>query len=103
MINDTYGLSPMQQGMLYHTLCDPHAGLYIEQFIFDFPDESLNIPAFRRSWERVVSRHPALRTSFQSDGSQVAVQNVHDSVSLPFEHKDWRKLPLPEQKARLEA
>jgi hypothetical protein len=27
MISDTYGLSPMQQGMLYHTLCDPHAGL----------------------------------------------------------------------------
>jgi hypothetical protein len=41
MIEDTYGVSPLQHGVLYHTLDDRHAELYIEQFIFDFPDEDL--------------------------------------------------------------
>ena len=31
-IEDGYPLTPVQEGMLFHTLVDPEAGNYIEQF-----------------------------------------------------------------------
>jgi surfactin family lipopeptide synthetase C len=102
-IEDRYPLSPMQQGMLFHTLYDRHAGLYIGQAIFDFPDQDLNIPAFQQAWDHVVARHPSLRTSFHWDGSETPVQYVHASVDLPFYVEDWRDLPSSEQHGRLEA
>src|SRR6266480_2208173 len=89
-IEDSYGLSPMQQGMLFHTLYEPHAGLYIGQVIFDLHDQDLNIPAFQKSWNHVVARHPTLRTSFHWEGSEAPLQQVHASVDLPFEFEDWR-------------
>ena len=42
MVEDRYGLSPMQLGILFHTLYDRAAGLYIEQCIFDFPGRDLD-------------------------------------------------------------
>ncbi len=31
-IDDIYPLTPMQEGMLFHTLYDPNSGQYFEQF-----------------------------------------------------------------------
>jgi natural product biosynthesis luciferase-like monooxygenase protein len=103
IIEDRYGLSPMQLGILFHTLYDRQAGLYIEQVIFDFPGRDLNIAAFRQSWERVVARHPSLRTSFHWEALDAPLQHVHATVDLPFDVEDWRSLSGSEQKACLDA
>ena len=103
IVEDRYGLSPMQLGILFHTLYDRQAGLYIEQCIFDFPGQDLNIAAFQQSWERVVARHPSLRTSFHWEGLEAPLQYVHASVDLPFNVEDWRKLDTSEQKRRMDA
>jgi natural product biosynthesis luciferase-like monooxygenase protein len=103
ILEDKYGLSPMQLGILFHTLYDRQAGLYIEQVIFDFPGQDLNVAAFQQSWERVVARHPSLRTSFHWEALDAPVQHVHASVALPFEVEDWRTLDKSEQKWRLDA
>ena len=75
-IVDTYLLSPMQQGMLFHSLLDPESGVDIQQGLWSLCEE-LNIPAFQRAWKQVVSRHPALRTGFRwqdiSDAQQLAI------------------------------
>ena len=36
-IEDIYELSPLQEGMLFHSLYDPRAGLYVQQFNFRLP------------------------------------------------------------------
>ena len=100
---DSYALSPMQESLLFHTLYDQGAGLYIEQFIFDFPDEDLNIAAFRRSWETVVGRHDTLRASFHWRGLEIPQQHVHGAVQIPFDVQDCRNLSPSRQKRRLEA
>jgi len=41
---ETYPLSPLQQGMLFHHLHNQESGEYIQQFIWRLP-EALNIPA----------------------------------------------------------
>ena len=102
-LEDRYGLSPMQLGILFHTLYDQQAGLYIEQCIFDFPGQDLSIAAFKQSWERVVARHASLRTSFHWEARDAPVQQVHASVDLPFDVQDWRSVDTSEQKRRLDA
>jgi hypothetical protein len=56
-----YPLSPMQQGMLFHTLYAPNSGMYFEQLVCTLRG-TLDVQAFQTAWQRVVERHPVLRT-----------------------------------------
>jgi surfactin family lipopeptide synthetase C len=62
-IEDIYKLSPMQQGMLFHTLYAPDSEVYREQTSCSLKG-NLNISAFQQAWGQVVQRHPILRTAF---------------------------------------
>jgi amino acid adenylation domain-containing protein len=99
-IEDSYRLSPVQQGMLFHSLNTRQSGVYHVQFICAF-HEDLNVSAFKKAWQRVAERHPILRTSFRWEGLKEPLQDVHTHVTLPFEEQDWRDLPMEEQKGRL--
>lgn len=91
-----FPLSPMQQGMLFHTLYAPEAEAYFEQLSFslqgDFDDQ-----AFERAWQEVVNRHQALRSSFRWEGLKEPVQVVHWRVKLEFERQDWTGRSKEEQ------
>ncbi len=62
-IESIYPLSPMQEGMLFHSLYEPESGVYFEQFSFTVHG-NLDVSAFELAWRQVVERHPALRTLF---------------------------------------
>ncbi len=98
---DSYPLSPMQQGMLFHSLFAPQSGLYIEQLICSL-HECLDVPAFERAWRRIVERHPVLRTSFHWEDGREPLQEVHRHVGAPWEYLDLRGLTTRRQKSRLE-
>src|SRR5215510_5116520 len=100
-IDDIYELSPMQQGMLFHTLYDPKSGVYFEQLSCTLRGD-LNISAFKRAWQHLMERHPALRTSFYWEDLDKPLQVVHTQVELPCEQQDWRGLTLSKQHERLE-
>jgi hypothetical protein len=96
---DGYELSPLQHGMMLHTLLDPGTGTYLLRA--DFPLENLDVAAFRQAWQRLIDRHSALRTSFHWEGLDHPVQVVHDVVEVPFEDVDWRGLSDKEQQKKL--
>jgi hypothetical protein len=96
-IEGSYPLSPIQQGMLFHSLYDNHAGVDIEQMVCALR-ENLNIPAFIRAWEHVVARHASLRVGFHWDGRDEPRQDVHRRVELPFELHDWQDVPARTKK-----
>jgi amino acid adenylation domain-containing protein len=100
-LEDIYELSPMQRGMLFHTLYAPHSGVYIEQAILGIQG-SLNPGAFHESWQRVVARHATLRTAFLWEELDEPVQVVYQAVRVPWEHHDWRELAPTARQARLE-
>ena len=100
-VAESYPLSPMQQGMLYHSLSAPHSGVDIEQVIGTL-SEDLRAAAFRQAWENVVERHAILRTGFHWSDPQPR-QEVHRHARLHFEQKDWRGLSEREQDNRWEA
>ncbi len=101
-IEDIYPLSPMQQGMLFHSLYEGHSGVYFEQTSWTLHG-SLDRAAFSRAWQQVIDRHSALRTSFVWEELDEPVQVVHRQVAVPFTFEDWRELNPEAQAARLEA
>jgi amino acid adenylation domain-containing protein/non-ribosomal peptide synthase protein (TIGR01720 family) len=101
-IEDLYELSPMQQGMLFHSLAAPESGVYVE-YMSCTVQGKLNIPAFKRAWQQVMDRHPVWRTSFYWEGFDKPLQVVNQYVNLPWEQFDWRVLPPVEQQKQLEA
>jgi amino acid adenylation domain-containing protein/non-ribosomal peptide synthase protein (TIGR01720 family) len=100
-IVDLYELSPMQQGMLFHTLYAPAAGHYIEQRICQIQG-SLDIPAFKHAWQCVVDRHPILRTGFYWEDIEKPLQVVFEAAELSWIEQDWQSLTPEEQNLALE-
>jgi len=82
-IESIYPLSPLQQGMLFHSLAEPASGLYLVQVTCMLRGR-FDVAAFQRAWQRVLTRHGALRTAFVWEGQKQAQQVVLRDVSLPF-------------------
>jgi amino acid adenylation domain-containing protein/non-ribosomal peptide synthase protein (TIGR01720 family) len=101
-IEDVYPLSPMQQGLLFHTLLDSASGVYIEQFCCTVHGE-IDQSRFQAAWQRAVDRHPALRTSFRHLGLRQPLQIVHRQVRIEFAYWDWRELSHEARQREFEA
>jgi amino acid adenylation domain-containing protein/non-ribosomal peptide synthase protein (TIGR01720 family) len=99
-VHDLYPLSPMQEGLLFHTLYAPESGVYFEQFHFTLEGE-LNLWAFQRAWQHLINRHTILRTSFVWEGLEKPVQIVYKQAKLPWVQLDLRQLTAREQQERL--
>ncbi|HEV2149199.1 MAG TPA: non-ribosomal peptide synthase/polyketide synthase [Longimicrobiaceae bacterium] len=99
-VEDVYPLTPMQEGMLFHSVYAPDGGAYVAQYGFALEGE-LDADAFERAWSRVVERHPALRSTYVWEGVTRPLQVVRSRVALPFERLDWRALPEEERAERL--
>ena len=90
-IVDSYPLSSLQQGMLFHCLDAEGHGVYVSQ-IFCTLDEDIDTAALGRAWQRIFERHAIFRTRFRWDGNQDPLQEIHRQVEIPFESADWRCL-----------
>ncbi len=99
-IDDLYELSPLQQGMLFHTLYAPASEAYFEQLLAILSGK-LNFPAFVRAWEDIVVRHPALRSSFYWEEIAKPLQMIGKQVDLPWTELDWQHLTLEAQQQQL--
>lgn len=100
-IEAVYPLSPMQQGMLFHSLYDSASDVYVNQLSWDFYGK-LNIPAFARAWQQVINRHSVLRTAFVWENLKEPLQIVGQYVKLDWEEQDWQNFPSAQQPKRLE-
>src|SRR6185436_8855034 len=101
-LEDLYELSPMQQGMLFHSIYSPNSGTYFEQSLFTIKGE-LNFDAFEGAWRRVLQRHSILRTAFLWEELEKPLQAVYRRVELPLETDDWRFLSVEERERRLQS
>ena len=96
---DVYELSPLQEGMLFHTIRDVGVGMYINQAVSTMED--VNVEALRGAWQKVLDRHSSLRTSFEWKDHDEPVQIVHKDVVIPFYTYDWREDSSAEQESKL--
>ncbi len=100
-IESMYPLSPMQQGMLFHTLLAPESGVYLNQRVCSLTGR-LQEAALQAAWQQVVERHEPLRTLFVWKGQGKPLQVVRRRVALPWQALDWRGLSADEQTPKLE-
>ncbi|SDH72406.1 non-ribosomal peptide synthase domain TIGR01720/amino acid adenylation domain-containing protein, partial [Pedobacter terrae] len=87
-ISAIYPLSPVQEGMLFHSLYDEHSTSYLNQFQCNIHGD-LNLELFKMSWELVIQKHTILRSGFHNHGFSLPVQSVHNQVELPFKILDF--------------
>ncbi|MBK5530550.1 non-ribosomal peptide synthetase [Pseudomonas sp. TH06] len=83
VIEDVYPLSPMQQGMLFHTLYEPQVEAYISQMRLDI--QGLDPQRFADAWQAALARHDVLRSSFHWQGLDSAHQVISRQVQLPLQ------------------
>ncbi|MGL5833958.1 MAG: amino acid adenylation domain-containing protein [Waterburya sp.] len=99
-IEDIYELTPIQTGILFHSLYDSENGLYLFQATFTIK-ALLNIDAFIAAWQQVVQRHAILRTGFYWEDVSQPLQVVYQQVTVPFECHDWREIQVEGQQEQL--
>ncbi|HEX5322499.1 MAG TPA: amino acid adenylation domain-containing protein [Capsulimonadaceae bacterium] len=87
-IEDAYGLSPLQQGILFHALYAPEEGVYHEQLLFTL-DPTFDLAALENAWRHVVDSHTILRTTFHWQSLDEPVQVVHPAVQVEIERHEW--------------
>ncbi|MBK3441399.1 non-ribosomal peptide synthetase [Pseudomonas lactis] len=101
-IEDVYPLTPMQEGLLLHTLLEPGTGLYYMQDRYRI-NSALDPERFAQAWQAVIARHEALRASFCWSVGEDMLQVIHKPGSTPIEYLDWSADPQDEQEPRLQA
>ncbi|HTC94629.1 MAG TPA: amino acid adenylation domain-containing protein, partial [Terriglobales bacterium] len=100
-IEDAYPLSPMQRGMLFHSLYESDAGAYIEQVSCELKG-SLGCDVFERAWQHTLRKHSVLRAFFLWQGLTEPVQVIPESVALRITQLDWRELSPAAQQVGLD-
>jgi amino acid adenylation domain-containing protein len=88
----SYPLSPQQQGMLLHEIASDRPGAYLEQIVCrsSVPLDELRLAA---AWRDVVAVYDVLRTTFSWSADGEPVQHVWAEVALPWTTLDWTDLP----------
>ncbi len=99
-VESFYPLSPMQQGMLFHTLYAPEGGLYVDQQACVLRG-ALDVAAFERAWQEAAALHPVMRTAFIWEGLKEPIQAVHRAARVHVAHHDWTALSAEEREERL--
>jgi hypothetical protein len=100
-LEDIYPLSPLQQGMLFHLMLAPGAGMYLNQMRCTLSGE-LDVEAFKAAFQQVIDRQQVLRTAFAWGTHDRPFQVVHRRMTLPWDEHDWRGVPATEQQERIE-
>lgn len=100
-IEDIYELSPMQSGMLFHSVYEAGQRMYFEQVVIPF-DASVDPDHFAGAWAAVTAANPALRTSVHWEDLDKPVQVVHRDARMEVETWDLRREPYGQKEAALQ-
>ncbi|MDI2591032.1 amino acid adenylation domain-containing protein [Pseudomonas sp. 681] len=80
-VQDIYGLTPLQAGILYHHLAADVGDPYLTQAQFAFASLD-HLHAFTQALQSVIERHDVFRSSFHWEGLSEPVQVVWRQASL---------------------
>jgi non-ribosomal peptide synthase protein (TIGR01720 family) len=99
-VEDICALTPVQQGMLFHSLYTPQSGIYFPQVACRLANR-LDLGVFQQAWHDTVNNHDALRASFFSGARGEMAQVIHRNVVPRWRLFDWRGLSPAEQAKQL--
>jgi len=92
---ETFGLTPLQQGMYYHYLLEPDSGVHLEQIVVDLPGD-IDPGCLESAWNLVIGRHEILRAGIEPRvegagprASRGPAHCIHESAAIVFSFVDW--------------
>jgi Condensation domain len=89
-VEDIYGLTPTQSGILYYALQASAPGMYAQQGTCAI-DGPLDVERLRDAWQSAIDAHAVLRTGFRWRGLAHPVQIVRRRASMDFRVVDWHE------------
>ena len=89
-LQDIYRLTPLQEGMLFHSINAPDSGVYIEQFVR--VATRLNVSLWEQAWNHVIANNDILRSGFFWEGLDKPVQVVKKQQQHTIRELDWSDL-----------
>ena len=98
-IEDVYPMSPLQEGLLFHTLQAPGSGVYMQQMSCRF-GAGFRVETFKRSWAALVGRHAILRSGYAWEGLEEPLAVVRRTAELEIVEEDWRGRSAEERERR---
>ena len=87
-IEALHPLSPMQEGLLFHSLYEPSSGAYFEQMVCEIRG-AVDVEAFEQAWQQVVARHPVLRSAPVWEGLERPLAWVRNRIDVRLERREW--------------
>ncbi|MED5221793.1 MULTISPECIES: amino acid adenylation domain-containing protein [Bacillus] len=100
-VQDMYYLSPMQEGMLFHTLHHQEKGFYVEQMDMNVKG-TLRYDLLEKSMNIIVERYDIFRTVFLHERVKRPVQVVLKERPFTLDVVDLQDLSEDDQLERLE-
>ncbi|MGG6314126.1 non-ribosomal peptide synthetase [Paenibacillus macerans] len=101
-VQDIYYLSPMQEGMLFHTLLHPGQSFYIEQIAIPVKG-AFRTELLQRSMDVIMERYDIFRTVFVHEKMKRPVQVVLKQRPCPIREIDLSDLAADERKRHIES
>ncbi|MFG2094578.1 non-ribosomal peptide synthase/polyketide synthase [Streptomyces sp. NPDC048612] len=89
-VEDLYPLTPMQAGMLFHSLMDPDAHTYFNQVQLVLSGVT-DPAALATAWQRTADANPVLRTRLVWEETAEPLQVVQARATVPVTHHDWSR------------
>jgi amino acid adenylation domain-containing protein len=99
-IVDSYPLTMLQAGMLFHSEYNPDSAVYHDVFAYHLKG-SYTLNGFKEAVEQLVLRHPILRTSFNLSDFSEPLQLVHRNARVQIEEIDLRYLSIDNHEKEL--
>ncbi|KUJ38446.1 MULTISPECIES: non-ribosomal peptide synthetase [Streptomyces] len=88
---DLYPVTPMQHGLLFHSLTEEGDSVYVGQLSFVL-EGGVDTDAFAAAWQRAAERTPMLRTAVTWEETAEPLQVVRERVQVPVERRDHSAL-----------
>ncbi|KUF18775.1 non-ribosomal peptide synthetase [Streptomyces silvensis] len=87
-VADLYPLTPMQAGMLFHSLLDPDGRTYVNQVQLVLCGVT-DPHALADAWQHTADANPVLRTRLEWQETAEPLQVVQRRATVPVTHHDW--------------
>ncbi|WDD36769.1 amino acid adenylation domain-containing protein (plasmid) [Nostoc sp. UHCC 0926] len=99
-IEDIFPLTPLQQGLLFHSLYERESAVYFEQLNCRL-EGNISVDTVNQAWQILIDRHGILRTAIVTKGQAEPVQVVFRNIVFKVAENDWRSLSTSAQDKRL--
>jgi amino acid adenylation domain-containing protein/non-ribosomal peptide synthase protein (TIGR01720 family) len=99
-VEDVHHATPMQAGLLFHSLYDSRSRAYHLQMVFEL-EGAWELKALSEAWNDLTLRHAALRTAFIPDSGEQPWQVILRERTSPIAVIDLTGLAASEQAAAL--